>query len=65
MFWADFFYTKSHSDPSRQPFYFREHENAEKYQGILKSLVKILSREEIASLAYNNVVNFIQRLYGV
>ena len=63
-FGADFFYTKSHPDPGRQPFYFSEHENAGKYQSILKSFDKILSKEEIASLAYKNVVNFIQRLYG-
>lgn len=63
-FGADFFYTKDHPDPSRQPFYFSEHENAAKYQDILKSLDKILSREEITSLAYKNVVNFIQRLFG-
>jgi microsomal dipeptidase-like Zn-dependent dipeptidase len=63
-FGADFFYTKNHPDPDRQPFYFSEHENAEKYQGILRSLNKFLSKEEISAIAYKNVINFIRRLNG-
>lgn len=37
-FGADFFYTKTHPDPSRVPFYFPEHENASVYQNILADL---------------------------
>ena len=35
-FGADYFYTKSHPDKSRIPFYFAEHEHAGKYQEIIQ-----------------------------
>jgi len=63
-FGADFFYTKSHPDPSRQPFFFLEHENATKYKGILSSLNSLLSEDEISAIACNNVISFINRLYA-
>jgi microsomal dipeptidase-like Zn-dependent dipeptidase len=62
-FGADFFYTKSHPDKSRIPFFFKEHENAEKYQDILLSSRTILKKDEIAALAHQNVINFINRLW--
>ena len=62
-FGADFFYTKNHPDKSRSPFFFKEYENAQKYKDILTTLGTILKKEEIAALAYQNVINFIQRLW--
>ena len=62
-FGADFFYTKNHPDKSRIPFFFKEYKNAQKYQDILIAISTILKKEEIAALAYQNVIHFIQRLW--
>ncbi len=60
-FGADYFCTRDHPDPSRVPFYFKEHEHAGKYPQILSSLEGILSRSELERFASRNVVNFVGR----
>jgi microsomal dipeptidase-like Zn-dependent dipeptidase len=63
-FGADFFFTKSAPDKSRIPFFFKEHENAEKYQDLLLSLNNILEKDKLTDLAHQNVINFIHRLWN-
>ncbi|OEK03184.1 peptidase [Roseivirga sp. 4D4] len=58
-FGADFFYTGDHPDKSRIPFYFPKHEDATKYQGILKELSSSVTDEELAGIAHANVERFI------
>ena len=62
-FGADFFYTKDHPDQNRVPFFFKEHENASKYQLVLNSLKKTLNEEEIKALAFKNALEFISRIW--
>jgi microsomal dipeptidase-like Zn-dependent dipeptidase len=62
-FGADFFYTKNHPDQSRVPFFFKEHENAGKYQQILQSLEPALQPSQVEALAFGNAMNFLQRLW--
>jgi len=61
-FGADFFYTKTHPDRSRVPFYFAEHEHAGKYQDILRSLPGVLDSAQRQALAHGNATRFLQRL---
>ena len=64
-FGADFYYTKDHPDKSRIPFYFREHENATRYKGILGHLQETgLSNEQLGKISYENVYRFIAALWG-
>ena len=64
-FGADFYYTKDHPDKSRIPFYFREHENATRYKGILARLQEAgLSKEQLQKISYENAYNFLSRLWG-
>jgi membrane dipeptidase len=61
---ADFFYTRSFPDRSREPFYFPEHENASQYPHILTRAGEFLSAAQLDDLAYRNVQRFIQRIRG-
>lgn len=59
-FGADYFCTKTHPDKSRIPFFFEPHENATKYQQILRELPVGLDRKTIPNFAYGNVLAFMQ-----
>jgi membrane dipeptidase len=63
-FGADFFYTDSHPDQSRKPFFFKEHESAACYPAILKGLSGQLSPEVLENISHKNVLHFIQRIWN-
>ncbi|MFY0594110.1 dipeptidase [Roseivirga sp.] len=58
-FGADFFYTGDFPDPARLPYYFPQHENATKYQGILEELSDNLTESQLSALAHQNAERFI------
>ena len=60
---ADYFYTKSHPDTSRIPFYFKEHENAGCYPAINESLTHQFGDEVVENVSFKNAKNFIERLW--
>jgi membrane dipeptidase len=63
-FGADYFYTDSHPDQSRKPFFFKEHGNAGCYPSILKGLAGKISREALEGISNRNVTDFIARVYS-
>jgi microsomal dipeptidase-like Zn-dependent dipeptidase len=63
-FGGDFFYWRSHPDPSRIPFFFDEHAHAGKYQEILRSLGGVLGASELSALAYGNALRFLEQWWG-
>ncbi|MDN3204271.1 dipeptidase [Algoriphagus sediminis] len=63
-FGADFFYTRDFPDPKRFPFYFPLAENASKYPSILDHLNQRLTKEKLKGLAYQNSLNFYQKLWS-
>lgn len=63
-FGADYFYTDSHPDQSRKPFFFAEHESASCYPAIIKELSKRVAPEVIECISNKNVINFIQRIWS-
>jgi len=63
-FGADFFYTGNFGDPSRIPFYFPLAENAGKYPSILDSLEIDLTEKQLKGLAFENALNFYQKLWS-
>lgn len=61
-FGADYFYTKSHPDKSRIPFYFPEYEDARSYLGILETLeARGLSPDTLEGIAHGNVSRFLAK----
>ena len=63
-FGADYFYTDSHPDQSRKPFFFKEHENASCYPLILKGLSGKIPPDVLEAISNKNVINFIERIYS-
>lgn len=61
---ADYFYTGTHPDKSRIPFYFKEHEHAGCYPSIIDGLPASVSEETRNDIAYRNVMNFLSRIWG-
>ena len=62
-FGADFFYTRSHPDQSRVPFYFQEHEHAGKYPQLLAQLAdRGLSQAQLRKLSFENAFRFMDGL---
>lgn len=59
---ADYFYTKSHPDKSRIPFYFAAHDNASCYPEINSVMEKQFGFEQTAKLSSQNALEFIKRL---
>lgn len=57
-FGADFFFLGDFPDPARVPYYFPEHEDATKYDGILDQLNDLSSTQK-GKLSYQNVERFI------
>ena len=62
-FGADYFYTKTHPDQSRVPFYFPQHESAECYPSILENLSAQFSREQAECISCKNASNYIKRIW--
>ncbi len=62
-FGADFFYTGSHPDRSRVPFYFKEHADASCYPSILESISQQVSPDVIESIRSKNVMNYLMKLW--
>lgn len=60
---ADYFYTKSHPDKSRIPFYFAAHDNASCYPDINAVLEKQFGAEQTAKISSQNALDFIKRLW--
>ncbi len=60
---ADYFFTGTHPDPSRIPFYFPEHENAGKYQDINAEVEKRFGSEFCDKLSYKNAERFLNELW--
>lgn len=60
---ADYFYTKSHPDKSRIPFYFKEHDNAGCYPEINKVLQEQFGAEQMKKISSKNALDFIARLW--
>jgi membrane dipeptidase len=59
-FGADYFYTGSHPDRSRMPFFFKELETAACYPSILKRLSGRVSPELLENISHKNIIRFIQ-----
>lgn len=62
-FGADYFYTASHPDQSRKPFFHKEHDNASLYPSILNELSQRVSPLTLEGIANKNLTNFIKRLW--
>lgn len=63
-FGADYFYSASHPDQSRKPFFHPEHESASCYPSILQNLSKQVSLEVLEGISNKNVINFIHRIWS-
>ncbi len=62
-FGADYFYTASHPDQSRKPFFHKEHDNASLYPSILNELASRVSPDIVEGIAYKNITDFIKRTW--
>jgi microsomal dipeptidase-like Zn-dependent dipeptidase len=62
-FGADYFSTEGHPDPTRVPFYFKEHEDASCYPSILDEVSKQVSPDMIEGIGYRNAMNFLHELW--
>ena len=60
---ADYFYTKSHPDPSRIPFYFPEHEDASRFPEINTRLHESFGPVQAQKISCGNAVDFITRIW--
>lgn len=58
---ADYFYTKSHPDKSRFPFYFKAHEHAGCYPIINEVLESQFGTEQMNKISNQNALEFIKR----
>lgn len=63
-FGADYFYTKSHPDKSRLPFYFNEHENAARYPQINTTFENQFGKQQTNKISSENALTFIKRIWS-
>ena len=63
-FGADYFYTKSHPDKSRLPFYFKEHENAARYPQINTTFENQFGKQQTNKISSENALTFIKRIWS-
>lgn len=64
-FGADYFYTLGSTDISRDPYYFKEHDQAStSYHYILNRLKDLLPEQQVHKLAYQNAARFIERIWS-
>jgi microsomal dipeptidase-like Zn-dependent dipeptidase len=62
-FGADYFSTGNHTDPSRVPFYFKEHEDASQYPSIIESISEQVSTDAIEDISSKNVMRYLIELW--
>jgi microsomal dipeptidase-like Zn-dependent dipeptidase len=62
-FGADYFSTVSHPDPSRVPFYFKEHEDARQYPSIIESISEQVSPSSIEGISSKNLMRYLIELW--
>lgn len=62
-FGADYFSTGNHPDPSRVPFYFKEHEDARQYPSIIESISERVSPDAIEGISSKNVMRYLIELW--
>ena len=62
-FGADYFSTGNHPDPSRDPYYFKEHENAGRYPAIIKSIHDEVSPDAIEAISSKNVMRYLNNIW--
>ena len=60
---ADFFYTKSHPDKTRIPFYHKEHENSDSYPAINAQIERNFGVDICNKASYKNAIDFLTRLW--
>ena len=60
---ADFFYTKSHPDKSRIPFYHKEQENSACYQNLNKQIEQQFGKRIMENISSKNAIDFLERLW--
>ena len=63
-FGADYFYTGSHPDQSRIPFFYKEHENAACYPSLTEEISRRVSAEFAAHISYKNALGFIRKMWS-
>ena len=62
-FGADYFSTGNHTDSSRVPFYFKEHEDASQYPSIIESISEQVSPDAIEGISSKNVMRYLNNLW--
>ncbi len=60
---ANYFYTDSHPDQSRKPFFYPEQADASCYPSIVEKLKQQYSTTQVDKISNQNVLNFIQRIW--
>ena len=60
---ADFFFTKSHPDKSRIPFYHKEQENSACYQNLNEQIEKQFGKSFLENISSKNAIDFLERLW--
>jgi membrane dipeptidase len=63
-FGADFFYTASHPDQSRQPFFYPGQDDSTCYQAILTEISTHATRSILEQISHQNALNFIHRIWS-
>ncbi len=62
---ADYFYTKSHPDKSRIPFYFPAHESAARYPELTEDFAARFGARPAENLSFENALHFMRRLWSL
>ena len=60
---ADFFFTKSHPDKSRIPFYHKEQENSASYLKLNEQIEKQFGQIISKNVSHKNAIDFLERLW--
>ncbi len=60
---ADFFFTKSHPDKSRIPFYHQEHQNSGAYVAMNDEIQNMFGTEICENVSHKNAIEFLKRLW--
>lgn len=62
-FGADYFSTGNHPDPSRVPYYFKEHADARRYPSIIETISEQVSPEAVEGISSKNVMRYLIELW--